>query len=202
MSLGGRPSAIQRRELRRHGQLLPSPRQAYEARIRERVRAKTGATLEAGCPTTLPDGHHWFRLPTIEKPVPGMTVPEPQWTAQEREVRRCAWALGTLQDVDPSTRDDAAPDIDRILRTINGGALVAVASGRAVGYLLVRDDDGDGRYETLGNIWTATGIRRTGVAKRLLERLRADHPTIRKLERPITPMGKALICTTAPDLLR
>jgi hypothetical protein len=201
MSLGGRPTAIQRRELRRRGPLPRSPRQAYEAKIREQVRAKTGATLEAGCPTTLPDGHYWFCAPTVENPVLGMTVPEPQWTAQEREVRRCIWALGTLHDVDPSTRDDAAPGIDGVLRAVNHGALTAVAGGRAIGYLIVSDDNGDGRYETLGNIWTATGARRSGVARGLLERLRADHPTIKTLERPITPMGKALIRAAAPDLL-
>lgn len=107
-------------------------------------------------------------------------------------------ALVLLQEVDISTTVGADP---HIVNDLNTNFLVEVAEGRAAGFLLLSDENADGHYETLGNVWTASGVRRAGVARRLLERARADHPTIARLEKPITQMGGAWIRAVAPDLL-
>lgn len=209
MSLAGRPSAIHPRPRRQPSAIrgrdlggkigkpaLVSPR----TRLRELVLARDGATVEAGCPTPLPAGHHWFCMPTSSAEQLYVRAADDLWTPEELEVGRCVHALGTLHLVDPSTRSDAGPDISELMTALNFGFLVAVAEGRAVGYLILGDEDADGRYEYLVNVWTATGLRRTGVARHLLERARADHP-IAKLQPPITPMGRAWIRAAAPELL-
>ena len=159
---------------------------AARALARQTV-ARARASLMHGCATSLPEGVHWHRNPAGA----GASV------AATEEIHRCVTVLGALQELDASTV--VAPDPwvadDRAVV-----AAVAAADGRAVGYLLLSDRDGDGNPEALGNIWTAPGLRRRGVATALLERARAEH-ALRHAEPPILDDGRRLLEAVAPDLL-
>jgi hypothetical protein len=195
MSLAGRPSQRAHAEAKapgtassaqtEHAWLAPDADHGIEAvKWAQSAVAKTRAT-SAGCATSLADGTHWHRhTQRTEADVPS-------------ETRRCVTALLALQMLDDST--PVAPD-PWILDVPTAAALLAVADGRAVGFLLLEDRDRDGNLEVLGDIWTAPGVRRRGVATTLLARARAEHD-LRRAEPPILDDGRRLLEAVAPDLL-
>jgi GNAT superfamily N-acetyltransferase len=72
-------------------------------------------------------------------------------------------------------------------------------TGHLTGFVIIYDRDGDGAYESVGHMWTATTSRRKGIAQRLLAEARSRFP-LRGIERPYTDDGTAFIAACAPDL--
>jgi ribosomal protein S18 acetylase RimI-like enzyme len=58
-------------------------------------------------------------------------------------------------------------------------------SGHLIGFVILRDRDEDGRYESVAHMWTASAWRRRGIARRLLAEARSRFP-ITIVERPYT----------------
>lgn len=75
----------------------------------------------------------------------------------------------------------------------------AIWVGNLVGFLIVHDRDGDGEYESIAHMWTATGWRGRGVATAMVQHSRDRFP-IRSVEGPVTDAGAALLSSAAPDL--
>ena len=65
-------------------------------------------------------------------------------------------------------------------------------TGNLVGFVIVHDRDEDGAYESVAHIWTASGWRRRGIARRLLAEARSRFP-ITGVEGPNTADGDALL---------
>ncbi|XVV00767.1 GNAT family N-acetyltransferase [Actinosynnema sp. CA-248983] len=65
-------------------------------------------------------------------------------------------------------------------------------NGRVVGFLIVYDRDGDGMYESVGHIWTASAWQRRGIARSLLAEARSRFP-IASVEGPYTEDGTAFL---------
>lgn len=70
-------------------------------------------------------------------------------------------------------------------------------NGNVIGFAVLHDRDNDGEYESLAHLWTAKGIRRKGVGKRLVEEARRMYP-LKHVEGPVTSDGKALLTATWP----
>lgn len=81
------------------------------------------------------------------------------------------------------------------------GAVNECFSGNLVGFAILYDRDHDGKYESIGHLWTAEFARRKGVARQLLERAKRDFP-IERIEGPSTDAGHALIEATWPEMIR
>ncbi|WP_369688720.1 GNAT family N-acetyltransferase [Actinomadura kijaniata] len=77
-------------------------------------------------------------------------------------------------------------------RTSAGNDETALYSGHLVGFLIVRDRDENGIYESVAHIWTASSWRRRGIARRLLNEARARFP-IAEVEGPYTEDGSAFL---------
>jgi hypothetical protein len=75
-----------------------------------------------------------------------------------------------------------------------------LCTGNLVGFVVLHDQDGDERVESLAHVWTARSKRRSGVARRVLERARERY-AISTLELPLTESGKRFFRFVAPDLL-
>lgn len=73
--------------------------------------------------------------------------------------------------------------------------------GNLAGFLVVHDRDGDGQYESIAHMWTASAWRRRGVAAQLVNAARDRFP-ISDVEGPITGNGTALLASVADDLLQ
>lgn len=72
--------------------------------------------------------------------------------------------------------------------------------GHVAGFAVLYDRDADGKYESVGHIWTASAWRRRGIARRLLheasERFGSD-----RIEGPYTKSGAALV-KALPDFCK
>lgn len=75
----------------------------------------------------------------------------------------------------------------------------AIWVGNLVGFVVVQDRDGDGEYESIAHMWTATGWRGRGVATAMVQHAR-DHFPIQSVEGPVTDAGAGLLASAAPDL--
>ena len=68
-------------------------------------------------------------------------------------------------------------------------------TGHLTGFVILHDRDGDGDYEAVAHIWTATAWRRRGIARRLLAEARTRF-TITEVEQPYTDDGAAFLDAT------
>lgn len=71
-------------------------------------------------------------------------------------------------------------------------------SGNVVGFVILRDRDEDGTYESVGHAWTARGWRRRGIARRLHAEARARFH-YQHVEGPLTQDGAAFL-KACPEL--
>ena len=72
--------------------------------------------------------------------------------------------------------------------------------GFLVGFAVLNDWNGDGKYERLIHIWTAQAARRKGVARALVAYAR-EHFPLKKVERPLTDAGRALFNVVWPEIV-
>jgi ribosomal protein S18 acetylase RimI-like enzyme len=71
--------------------------------------------------------------------------------------------------------------------------------GHLAGFLILYDRDEDGKYESIGHIWTAKAWRRRGIARRLLHEARSRFGAT-KFEGPFSEDGAAFVeATRQPD---
>jgi hypothetical protein len=73
-------------------------------------------------------------------------------------------------------------------------------SGNLVGFAILYDRNRDGRYESLGHIWTASAARRREVASALVAYARQHFPLVH-VDGPLTDNGAALFKTVWPQAL-
>ena len=115
----------------------------------------------------------------------------PLFRAARHYQRECGW--------------DFAPDLDGrwlvcLLPTGAAGTGTRMFyTSNLVGFAILYDRDEDGAYESLGHLWTAKGVRRKGLARRLLDEARRQC-LVRIVEGPLTDAGEAAIDAVWPEL--
>lgn len=72
--------------------------------------------------------------------------------------------------------------------------------GTLAGFAILYDRDGDGRYETLAHMWTASGWRRRGIGSSLVQTAKARF-ALQQADGPITDVGRLLLRACAPELM-
>jgi ribosomal protein S18 acetylase RimI-like enzyme len=81
---------------------------------------------------------------------------------------------------------------------VGGGEGSWYYSGNVAGFAILYDRDKDGKYESLGHIWTAAAARRRGIASALIAYARQYFP-LKDTEGPLTDDGAALLKTVWPE---
>ena len=154
---------------------------------------KWECSIDEGVSTALPEG---ISVMTME-PKDLKELAGKRNTLQPGKGEELSKTVFRLQVIHAS--DEELTHVPDLLLYPNFAYYIYVKHQKAVGYLILLDDDADWNYETFCNVWVSRNNRGKGIASDLLRFARSKNRVV-WLTEPITEGGGQLVSSVAPEM--